>query len=104
MFEKNGMLTFNNNTQGIGTDVIRLVDNKDSVVFKEPGQSSRGLRTNTIEHDNLPITLTETAPNTGIFLSSDEDDISVLKVNDACMSGGLNVCRGRTATITYNDI
>ncbi|MBI2007008.1 MAG: hypothetical protein HYS75_07170, partial [Nitrosopumilales archaeon] len=36
--------------------------------------------------------------------STDESNISTLKVNDACISGGLNVCRGKTAQLAYDDV
>jgi len=103
MFEDNGMLTLNNNTVGSGTDIIRLKDNADSVLHAFGG-SGKDLRTNTIKHTSIPITLTETSPNSGIFSSTDSADVSVLKINDACTSNGVNICRGRTATITYNEL
>ena len=100
MFESNnrGFLSLNNNTQEASVDVVKLVDNKDSVVFAESGQdANKGLRTNAIQHNSLPITITETAPNSGIFTSTDEDDVSILKVNNGAL-------RGTSATLTYDDI
>ena len=100
MFESNtrGFLSLNNNTQGVATDVIKLQDNKDFELFDSAsGTSTKQLRTNTIPHRFLPITITETAPNSGIFTSTDEDDISVLKINDGA-------ARGTSATLVYDDI
>ncbi|MBI3190108.1 hypothetical protein HYZ41_00215, partial [archaeon] len=37
MFEDNGVLTLNNNTQGTDVDIIELKDNSDSEVFQETG-------------------------------------------------------------------
>src|SRR3989338_8528412 len=106
MFEDNGMLTFNNNTAGSGTDLIRLVDNTDMTLLRPNTASttSNALRTNTINENSLPITVTETAPNSGIFTTTDEANNSMLKVNDACLSSGLNACRGKTATLAYDDV
>ena len=100
MFESNarGHLALNNNTQGAAVDVVELRDNKDSETFAELGQSTTdGLRTNTVAHTSLPLTITETSPNSGIFTSTDEDDVSILQINDGA-------ARGTSATLTYNDI
>src|SRR3989344_4841660 len=107
MFEDNGMLTFNNNTSGSGTDLIKLANNTDVSLFRPSGAAttSKALRTQTINENSLAITATETAPNSGIFTTTDESNISMLKVNDACTdSSGLNVCRGKTALLAYNDV
>src|SRR3989338_2750371 len=104
-FEDNGMLTFNNNTSGVGVDLVKLVDTTDMVLFNETRQSpTKGLRKQTVSHASLPITFTETAPNSGIFTSTDEANNSMLRINDACTSGGLNVCRGKTAQLAYDDV
>src|SRR3989338_564025 len=104
-FEDNGMLTFNNNTSGVGVDLVKLVDTTDMVLFNETGQSpTKGLRTQTVSHASLPITFTETAPNSGIFTSTDEANNSMLRINDACTSASLNVCRGKTAQLAYDDV
>ncbi|TAJ74937.1 MAG: hypothetical protein EPO42_14470, partial [Gallionellaceae bacterium] len=113
-FDKNGMLTFNNNTAGVGTDVVQLNDNGDSALFipNTAVSTSKALRTNTLRDTSLPITLTETSSNSGIFTSTDEANISTLKVNSQCYSftSGVstssmsNACRGKTASITYNDV
>jgi len=99
MFESNvhGHLSLNNNTQTASVDVVKLVDNKDSVIFAETGARAKSFRTNVVEHTSLPLTITETAPNSGMFTSTDEDDISVLKINDGAL-------RGTSATLTYNDV
>src|SRR3989344_1757605 len=104
-FEDNGMLTFNNNTSGVGVDLVKLVNNTDAKLFVDDSVgSTKRLRTQTIDHKDLPITFTETAPNSGIFTSTDEANNSNLRINDACTSSSLNVCRGKTAQLAYDDI
>lgn len=95
MFVDNGMLTFNNNTMNALVDVVRLSDNNDVSMFQDPKVGIGGLRTNTIAHNNLPITLTETAPNSGIFTSTDENNNSILVIQDLAETG-------TTASISYN--
>src|SRR3989344_5420740 len=104
-FEDNGMLTFNNNTSGVGVDLVKLVNNTDAKLFVDDSVgSTKRLRTQTIDHKDLPITFTETAPNSGIFTSTDEANNSNLRVNELCTSASLNVCRGKTAQLAYDDV
>jgi len=98
-------LFFNNNTQNIldssgnSIAVVRLQDNADSVVTEERSATTTGVRfrTNTIEHDEIPITFTENDPNSGVFRSWDESNVSVLRITD-------NAQRGSSATLNYDEI
>ena len=101
MIEDNGVLILNADAQSSGTTVLTLQDNDDSVLTCSTAQSANtcsatgsagfGLGINT-----LPITITEQGPNSGVFGTYDESDISVIKVTDGAL-------RGTSATIDYNE-
>ena len=102
MCEDNCVLLLDTNAQGTG-DVVTLQDNDDSVLAFSSSivDASR----DNAEHfatfsgalnGTLPVTITEQGPNSGVFGTYDESDISVIKViSDAK--------RGTSATIDYNE-
>ena len=70
--------------QGTGS-VIQVENNDDSSHTSITGH-----------HDTLPVTLTERGPNSGVFGSYDESDVSVLRITDEAR-------RGTSAVVDYND-
>ncbi|NDF30538.1 MAG: hypothetical protein EB150_10165, partial [Nitrososphaeria archaeon] len=89
MFEDNGLMKVNLAAQG--STVLALQDNADTVLSSS-GYIDAGRQTLT----NQPVTITETAPNVGVFGTYDESDKSVLKTTS-------DAARGKSATIDYND-
>ena len=92
------VLKINKDKQSSGTDILAILDNADSVIagsgdIDTASTSSIGFGTT----DGMQtITITEQAPNIGVFGTYDEDDNSVLAITS-------NAPRGKTATIDYND-
>ncbi|MEW6588815.1 MAG: hypothetical protein AB1299_06580 [Thermoproteota archaeon] len=105
MFEDNGVLILNVDTQNSGTNVVTIQDNADTQITYSPTTSTAAQDAITAgsvtsgRHtiNTLPITITESAPNTGIFGTYDETDVSVLEVTS-------NAPRGKSATIEYNEV
>ena len=104
MIEDNGVLLVNANTQSASVPVLTLQDNDDSIISCAAAQDaatcsysaaavtgSKGLGAG-----SQPITITEQGPNTGIFGTYDESDISVIKMTS-------DAKRGTSATIDYNE-
>ena len=93
MFGNNGILILNPQVQG--SKVITIQDNTDSELTSVPSQDIDDA--DTISAIGVyPVTMTETAPNTGVFASYDNDDKSVIvTTNDAA--------RGKSASINYNE-
>ena len=94
--------------QNTGRPVLTLDDNNDNVIDYQPLTSDADDRTlieramvpggtaETLGAGTQPFTVTETGPQTGIFVSYDEqDDSSVDTTSDAA--------RSVTSTITYDD-
>jgi hypothetical protein len=103
MIEKNGVLILNADAQTSGTAVVTLQDNGDSVLAGCP--TAGGIAAGTCDASGLdtdlgagtnPITITEQGPNSGVFGTYDESDVSVVIMT----SGAL---RGTSATIDYNE-
>jgi len=93
MFDGNAVLKINKSPQG--TAVLQIQDNADSIISATNGYV--GGTTNTaITAADQPVTITETAPNTGVFGTYDESDVSVLGITSSA-------ARGKSATIDYND-
>ena len=92
MFEDNGVLKVNVNAQSASSNIIQLQDNADTNMTSS-GSINAGR--STITAASQPITLTETAPNTGVFGTYDENDVSVIKTTSSAP-------RGKSATIDYN--
>ncbi|NDB52282.1 MAG: hypothetical protein EB161_09115, partial [Nitrosopumilaceae archaeon] len=89
MFEDNGLMKVNLAAQS--STVLALQDNADSVLSSR-GTVDAGSQT----ISNQPVTITETAPNVGVFGTYDESDKSVLITTS-------DAARGKSATIDYND-
>jgi hypothetical protein len=100
MIEDNGVLILNADAQSSGTAVLTLQDNDDSVLTGCTQDASRcsaaGLAGNALGIGSQPITITEQGPNTGVFGTYDESDVSAIIVTS-------NALRGTSATIDYNE-
>jgi hypothetical protein len=105
MFEDNGVLLFNPDKDNAGSEQVIIQDNADNqVVYFSAAttNTARGaISAGTPTHGELglttyPITITESAPNTGTFGTYDENDVSTLEI----ASGAV---RGKSATIDYNE-
>jgi hypothetical protein len=106
MIEDNGVLKVNVDKQSSGTNVLTIQDNDDSIISCTAAQFAstctvagtgvsnlNGQLTNT---GSQPITITEQGPNSGVFGTYDESDVSALKITSAAK-------RGTSATIDYNE-
>lgn len=93
MFEDNGVLLLNKNAQSASSNIVLIQDNADSVLSADNGIVASG--TQSISSASQPVTITESAPNTGVFGTYDESDVSVLEVTS-------DAPRGKSATIDYN--
>ena len=98
MCEDNCVLLLNTDAQGKG-NVITLQDNDDSAIVST-GVDVTDATTFSTLGGNLagaqPITITEQGPNTGVFGTYDESDVSVIIMNTGA-------ARGTSATIDYNE-
>ena len=88
-----------------GDSIITLQDNDDSVLLDEsqdietayvPKSPTNKKTITGLGPETQPITISEKAPNSGIFTTYDENDKSVIKITD-------KAARGTSATIDYND-
>ena len=99
MCEDNCVLLLNTNTQGTG-DVLTLQDNDDSALVRTPGilasNATAFATASGALNGTLPVTITEQGPNSGVFGTYDESDVSVLKIIDGAK-------RGTSATVDYNE-
>lgn len=93
MFEDNGVLLLNKNAQGASSNIVLIQDNADSILSANDGIVTSGAQS--ISSASQPITITESAPNTGVFGTYDESDVSVLEITS-------DAARGKSATIDYN--
>ena len=100
MCEDNCLLLINPNFNSVPIDVLTVQDNGDSQVVTVGGgdpeiptdqQTAGGFLLG-----QLPVTVTEQGPNTGVFGTFDENDVSNLKITNAAK-------RGTSATIDYNE-
>ena len=90
------VFVLNNDTQSTGTYVMELKDNDFTVLVQDPNHTlDTGLRTNSIAHEDLPVTFTETGANTGVFTNYDDADNANLKISSSAL-------RGTTATVDYD--
>ena len=96
MFGDSGILQMNVNAQNAATDVLTLQDNAKTVLYFVPSTSdSAGDARTASSGKNQPVTITESAPNTGVFGTYDSSDVSNIKVRE-------DAPRGKSATISYN--
>jgi hypothetical protein len=102
MFEDNGILILNVDSQGAGSNIVNIQDNADNQISYTSGTSAQDARTtgsfqsgrNTI--NTTPITITESAPNSSIFGTYDENDVSTIEIEALAP-------RGKSASIDYNE-
>ncbi|AJM91244.1 hypothetical protein [Nitrosopumilus piranensis] len=101
MCEDNCILIINDDAQNSGTEVLTVQDNGDSAIELTTGKTDTndGLNFQTAA-DNLagdfPVTITEQGPNSGVFGTYDESDVSALKITS-------DAKRGTSASIDYNE-
>ncbi|MEW6043210.1 MAG: hypothetical protein AB1608_03005 [Thermoproteota archaeon] len=95
MFEDNGVLLLNKDAQNSGTDIVLIQDNADTAIGGSGDVDTAA--TSSVTAGSQPVTITESAPNTGIFGTYDESDVSVLEITS-------NAPRGKSATIDYNEV
>ena len=107
MCENNCILIINTDVQDTETPALTIQDNDDSIIS---GNFSLGANSFVAlsDEDNdesileklgegtVPVTITEQGPNSGVFGTYDESDISVLRITD-------NGKRGTSASIDYNE-
>jgi hypothetical protein len=99
MCEDNCVLLINAAVQG--NNVITLQDNDDSAITATFGGNNEQVAADWDTAGNnlqglFPVTLTELGPNTGVFGTYDEGDISNIIVTNAAL-------RGTSASIDYNE-
>ena len=99
MCEDNCVLLLDPDNQGTG-NVLTIQDNDDSSISNNVNQNDDDPSTFETTGKNLdgkfPITITEQGPNSGVFSTSDESDVSAIKILDGAS-------RGTSATIDYNE-
>jgi hypothetical protein len=96
MVEDGFQLELNVDTQTSGTNVVALQDNADTATNGTSTSSASRVATSSSGINTLPITLTESAPNTAVFNTFDETDVSQVVITS-------DAPRGKSATITYDD-
>ena len=110
MCDDNCILFINPNQQGT-VGQVTLQDNDDSEIAATFGTTdSQVIGDFETVNSNLsgayPVTVTEQGPNTGVFSTSDEGDVSSLIIVDNSINpatGDPYFTRGESATIEYND-
>ena len=104
MIETQGILAVNANTQSATNAVLTIQDNGDSAIDCATANTagtcqttgSNSLADNPLDEGSNPVTITEQGPNSGIFGTYDESDVSsIIMTTDAA--------RGTSATITWNE-
>ena len=99
MVEDGFELALNADTQSSGTPIVTIQDNANVVVTGTTAATAAVTGsdgTGYLGATEQPITLTELAPNTAVFSTYDETDISQIKITS-------DAPRGKSATITYDD-
>ena len=99
MCEDNCIMEFNPDVQDKG-NVATIQDNEDSAIIlniRDDAQDPLSWSTAAgFLNSTVPITITESGPNSGVFGTYDESDTSVVKITD-------DAARGTSASITYNE-
>lgn len=99
MCEDNCILVTDPNQQG-SSPVFTLQDNHDSSLIPTPGSNPQDPTSwQTLSGSlggTIPITITEQGPNSGVFGTFDEADVSAIKITR-------NAPRGTSASIDYNE-
>jgi hypothetical protein len=102
MFEDNGILKINLDAQGTGTEVLRIVDNGDSVTNGTSTSLASKVRTGNSTYTgsflggSQPVTFTELSSNSGLFANYDESDKSNIIIST-------DANRGVSASVDYNE-
>ena len=97
MCEDNCRLLINPNVVGASNPVLTLQDNDDTGIVGTNYNDATSFQTVGGNLDGqIPVTLTESFSNSGVFLMHDESDTSILKITD-------NAFRGTHGTIDYNE-
>jgi hypothetical protein len=98
MFEDNGILLIDLDAQGVGNEVLRIINNGDSITNGTATikASTVGTTTTTFHKGTQPVTFTELSSNSGVFANYDENDVSNLAIAS-------NATRGVSASIDYNE-
>ena len=100
MIEDNGVMILDLDAQSSGTPVLTLQDNDDSVITcGTAADGSTCITSGTalgLGENTQPVTITELGPNSGIFGTYDESDVSVIIMTSTAL-------RGTSATIDYNE-
>lgn len=96
MFDGNGILFLNPNSQSASNVAVILQDNDYTILEdKDTSDDTIDLGTDTISHSYYPITFTEITPNSGSFVNYDKNGVANLIINPETESG-------RSAVIEYN--
>ncbi len=96
MFDDNGILFLNPNSQSASYVAVILQDNDYTILEnKDNSDDTIDLGTDTISHSYYPITFTEITPNSGSFVNYDKNGTANLIINPETESG-------RSAVIEYN--
>ena len=96
MFEDNGILLIDFDAQNTGKEVLKIVDNGDSITSGTTTVNASDVTTSTMSINTDPVTFTELSSNSGLFANYDESDISNLVVSS-------DAARGVSASIDYNE-
>ncbi|QLH03505.1 hypothetical protein C5F47_08110 [Nitrosopumilus cobalaminigenes] len=98
MFEDNGILLIDLDAQGVGNEVLRIIDNDDSVTNGTATVEASTVATGngTIAPGSQPVTFTELSSNSGLFANYDDSDVSNLAIAS-------DANRGVSASIDYNE-
>ena len=97
MLEGNGVLLLDTDVQNTGSDIVAIQDNDDTALtVTDINDAATASSAVTFARNSQPVTLTEQGPNSGVFGTYDESDVSVLRVTD-------DAPRGTSASLDYND-
>lgn len=95
LMNADSILKVNTNKQSATNPVLTLQDNADTVML-ECTTTALVCTTAQLAAGTVPVTLTEQGPNSGVFGTYDNSDVSIIKITS-------NAARGTSATIDYND-
>ncbi len=98
MVEDGFQITLNVDTQSSGTPIVTIQDNANVAYTGTTAATAAIANTGPgyLGATEQPITLTELAPNTAVFSTFDENDVSQIEITTTAP-------RGKSATITYDD-
>ena len=98
MFEDNGILIIDLDAQGVGNEVLRIIDNDDSATNGTSTVEASDVSTDghSVNEGDQPVTFTELSLNSGLFANYDESDVANLAIAS-------DAARGVSASIDYNE-